>query len=412
MVKLQLLRSLNMRTLTRTLVILVGVALITGPAMVGARGSEAAAAVSIYTDRPTWEGAVPTYAEEFFTDAILNAGLSVVSDNGYVDTVKGVWWDRLEVANPRTTTTWSFTQAVNGYGANWDANIPGGPGSRIQLLLDGIPVGQEIPNTIQWGFWGVTSTTPFNQVRLEAGTDPSGWCETYEMDNMVYGSTGAACPVKWSQKPDMGYSGVDIRAEHPCPPGGQIVADDWMCTDPRPVVGIRWWGSYLDPNLAPQSGATRMLPFELSFHTGDSQPPPQSAPGMNPQMYFGYATETFFGIDGAGNRVYEYYIGDPNCEEIIFRQKEGEIYWLDVELDIGRLADVDPNWHYGSWGWHTTDEPWRDTAAIVLAGGNHNGPWVKIDHDMAFQIIVPEPASACLLAMGALAALRRRRTRK
>ena len=40
-------------------------------------------------------------------------------------------------------------------------------------------------NGTQGGFFGVTSTTPFDAVLVAAGTNPLGWAETYEMDNMV-----------------------------------------------------------------------------------------------------------------------------------------------------------------------------------------------------------------------------------
>ena len=58
----------------------------------------ASASITVYDqDRPGWESAVGgVYEEEFFTDATLNPGISVVSTYpGYIDTTKGVWWDRL-----------------------------------------------------------------------------------------------------------------------------------------------------------------------------------------------------------------------------------------------------------------------------------------------------------------------------
>jgi hypothetical protein len=148
-------------------------------------------AITVYTDRPTWETAVGTYQEEFFTDAILDPGVSVVTVNGTVQAGTGVlgpdnvWWDQVYPGG--ATTTWSFATALVGFGAYWDlagASV-GGPGTGIALLLDGAPVGTEILRSTLGGFFGVTSSTAFNSVLVRAGTDPSGYRETYEMDNMV-----------------------------------------------------------------------------------------------------------------------------------------------------------------------------------------------------------------------------------
>jgi len=147
------------------------------------------AAITVYTDRSAWESAVGAYDEEFFDDAIFDPDVSVVTDNGLVQLGSGVlgpdgvWWDR--VIPGEATTTWSFATPLVGFGAYWDLAGPGGPGTGIALTLDGELVGTEIVNSTQGGFFGVTSTTPFNAVLVAAGTDPIGWAETYEMDNMV-----------------------------------------------------------------------------------------------------------------------------------------------------------------------------------------------------------------------------------
>ena len=150
-------------------------------------------------DRPGWESAlVCDYEEEFFTDATLNPGVSVVSGNGYVETSTGVWWDRLVCPDDGlTTTTWHFTTPLEGFGGNWNTGDPGGPGSGIAVDIDGswVSVG-EIPATYTGQFWGFTSTTPFSSVRLSPGSACNGmWCETYELDNMVYSFDDTTPPV-------------------------------------------------------------------------------------------------------------------------------------------------------------------------------------------------------------------------
>ena len=146
------------------------------------------ATTTVYDDDQSgWEAAVGTWQTEDFTDATLNPGLSVVSDfPGHVDTTKGVWWDRL-VVSPPTTTTWQFDTPIHGFGATWNPGVPGGPGASIAVKINGswVYVGQ-IPGTYVNIFWGFVSDVPFTEVLLEHGTT-SGWCETYEMDDLVYG---------------------------------------------------------------------------------------------------------------------------------------------------------------------------------------------------------------------------------
>ena len=151
-------------------------------------GSASADITLFDQDRSGWESAVGVYEEEFFEDATLNPGLSVDSDYpGSVDTIKQVWWDRL-FCSPATTTTWQFDTPLIGFGGYWNPGVPGGPGARIAVAINGswVDVG-EIPEAYTGEFWGFVSTEPFSQVLLEPGSACNGaWCETYELDNMVY----------------------------------------------------------------------------------------------------------------------------------------------------------------------------------------------------------------------------------
>jgi hypothetical protein len=154
--------------------------------------SIANAVPTVYTDRSAWEAAVGTYTEEDFDDGVLNADISVVSTVGNIRAgvstlgTDNVWWDILdEDSTPKRTTTWTFTTPITGFGAYWDlaSSSVGGPGSNIQMYLDGVLVGSEIVNTTQGSFWGVTNGA-FDTVLLVEGSGV--FIETYEMDNMVY----------------------------------------------------------------------------------------------------------------------------------------------------------------------------------------------------------------------------------
>ncbi len=143
----------------------------------------AGATINTYTDLNSWRDNLGSYETETFNDGDLDYGITVASGSGYIATDK--WWDR--VIPGSSTTTWMFPQTLNAWAADfWDLAGPGGPGTGIQVYLDGVAVPNEIPNTTAGTFWGVTSTVPFSVVTVTAGSNPFGWCETYEMDNMSF----------------------------------------------------------------------------------------------------------------------------------------------------------------------------------------------------------------------------------
>jgi hypothetical protein len=148
----------------------------------------ASAGTTVYDDDwPGWNAAVGgVYITEDFNDATLNPELSVVSTfPGYIS--GGVWWDRLVYNTaPKTTTTWIFAVPVYAFGGTWNLGGPGGPGSNIEVLINGAWVSVGVINRSYINrFWGFVSDVPFTQVRLQA-YNGEGWCETYELDNMVY----------------------------------------------------------------------------------------------------------------------------------------------------------------------------------------------------------------------------------
>ncbi|HEX2949917.1 MAG TPA: hypothetical protein VHV83_10195 [Armatimonadota bacterium] len=152
----------------------------------------AEASVTVYTDRSAWESALVSFSEESFEDSALSPEISVSSTlPGYVDDVKGVWWDSLygvRGTGGPTTTTWQFSKPIYAYGGNWNCAGIGGTGTGIAVSCGntGTAVG-EISRTYAGDFWGFICTDQFSQVRLESGSG-SGWAESYELDNMVYGS--------------------------------------------------------------------------------------------------------------------------------------------------------------------------------------------------------------------------------
>jgi len=137
------------------------------------------AAVIVYRDRSAWESAVGNaFHEEVFDDELLPPAVSVSSDNGFINTGKGAWLDRVDDSE---MTTWTFATPILGFGANWDLVGPSG----IRLSIDGQFVGQEISKGTKGEFFGITSDDFFQEVLVAGGTQGRGR-ETYEMDDMVY----------------------------------------------------------------------------------------------------------------------------------------------------------------------------------------------------------------------------------
>jgi len=149
----------------------------------------AGAAQTVYTDFSAWQAAVPGFGTEDFSDATLNYGISVASGGGTISS--GLWNDAVALGG--NTTTWFFDEPRTAWGAEfWDLLCvgPEGPGTGIQVWLDGAPTSSQIPNTTDNTFWGVTSTEPFVKVWITTGNQ-SGIQETYTMDNMVYSAIPA-----------------------------------------------------------------------------------------------------------------------------------------------------------------------------------------------------------------------------
>jgi hypothetical protein len=207
--------------------------------------------------------------------------------------------------------------------------------------------------------------------------------------DMSFELTTCEGPIKWLQFPDMAH-GVNILSL----PEKPVVADDWLCTNGKPITEIHFWGSYLnrDGNHWEQNNSgppASLLPpspgveaFKLSFHNdipaGVDQEMPWSHPGEqlveDVWVDFEKVNERYWdsvphtGPDGSIWWEHKFYyivhLEDP------FLQKEGKVYWLD----IGAKPLEGCDWF---WGWETSKDHWNDNA--VMSDGNW---WKELGHPL------------------------------
>jgi len=188
--------------------------------------------------------------------------------------------------------------------------------------------------------------------------------------DMSFELTTCEGPIKWLQFPDMA-NGVNIISsiEHP------TVADDFVCTNGRPITEVHFWGSFLDREgrhwaqdvPIPPAQSPRVDKFKLSFHR-------DIPAGVDPDMRWShpgellkevYADEferhywdSIPHVDTAGNIWWEhkFYYMVKLRDEDRFLQRKGEIYWLDIGA---QMADGGDSFQ---WGWETSKDHWNDAA--------------------------------------------------
>jgi len=167
--------------------------------------------------------------------------------------------------------------------------------------------------------------------------------------------------VKWRQVPDMTY-GVNIESIDARP----LVADDWQCTDPRPVTDVHFWGSYIgwqekfpEPVLPTPGVDGFLIRFYSDVPAGVDQP--YSHPG---ELLYEIRVAEFQEIYVASiprfDETFEHkFLYNLDLPEP-FEQKEGIIYWISVAA----IMPVVPEY---PWGWETSSNHWNDN--VVTGDG-------------------------------------------
>lgn len=210
---------------------------------------------------------------------------------------------------------------------------------------------------------------------------PNAWIPL----DMSFEMTTCKGPVKWLQLPDM----ADGRNILSCPES-VLVADDFLCTNGRPVTEVHFWGSYLtrdghhweEENAIPPAGAVppKMQQYELRFYQDVPQgldpdmpwshPAPRGMvhqvildPGQVKTTYWDSIPHTRITPQGLEETWWEhkfYHVVDLTRDDLgkPFAQEKDTIYWLSVSA-IPDCTGTDPCYY---WGWETSMDHWNDAA--------------------------------------------------
>jgi hypothetical protein len=198
-----------------------------------------------------------------------------------------------------------------------------------------------------------------------------------------------------------------------------VMADDWICPDGSPIYGIRWWGSYWTPSApkaftiysdnlkgAPAGGIDMFVVYVFPNVPGGGSIPfdhPDTTNTLGEWRFnAALANENpAFTVTKPTNPtvtedVYSYYV---DLTQVMgtgpFLQQQGQKYWLLIYADHD---DVNKQW-----GWHESDVHRGDYALQAVEGKEELGWYMPCGgHDMAFELILPEPGSICALAAGVI----------
>ena len=218
--------------------------------------------------------------------------------------------------------------------------------------------------------------------------------------------------VKWIQPPDLSDLGLDVDGTKDVsgvfPP--QILADDFPCEQTGPITEIVVWCSWWR-DLLPEDDP-RNVKFTLSLHRDipvSQSPTGYSMPGemlwMKDFQPGEFTVEIFADQLREGwyspcmqPPLYEP-VGDTICwiyrfpidSSEAYVQKEGNIYWLDIQAQP--LA-LDP---MVRWGWKSSTDHWNDAAVWVVGEEPYQGDWNELRYpeghelyresiDLAFEI--------------------------
>ena len=208
-------------------------------------------------------------------------------------------------------------------------------------------------------------------------------------------------PWKWTQPPNT-IDGMPIVSCADIAPGAEtaVVADDWICSDGKPIRGVKWWGGY--PNYEPQNSsilpppAQRPSKFILSWYSRSASEPyiPMTLLAQEEVTVFTeIAAEVPMAHYGPNSYQYEH-IYEYECSLATpWNQTQNSMYFLQI------LAIFDSANHTYEWGWFASEYHSLEPAAKYWGESDGWVPLMWEDYHrlgygpmgVAFDLITLEP---------------------
>jgi hypothetical protein len=165
------------------------------------------------------------------------------------------------------------------------------------------------------------------------------------------------------------------------PSGRQIVADDWVCMDGRPITDIHWWGSF--KGWSGQRPPTAEMPKAFRIGIWTDVPKALTNPFSHPgrliwENVCNCYTWSYAGCDidprGTGVNDTCFKFDQLLSQDEWFYQEtsepNGTVYWLSI------VAVYDGNTPAHPWGWTTRPHFYNDDAVRIM--DINDGSWPPI----------------------------------
>ena len=319
------------------------------------------------------------------TSSINAVSFAMVDING----LRRSWWWNVPVQIPyNVPTTVTINTAVSGLNAaiplaTGYLNTPGFDITQVQSF--------DVDENASWVF-GTLPVPPFNTSIF--ATNWNYWHNLIvRKNNNIAVNKGIF--VKYSQPPVEldspdeiprinGWDEVSILNDLagmnlPFPPHlyspPRIMADDWECTDQRPVTDVHWWGSFLgwtQPTLPPDAPKRFHIGIWTDVPAGTDEP--WSHPGK--LVWENYCDSWVWNFSGIDIDPRPEPMMNETCfqfnqflsEDEWFWQEPMEdgtpnIYWLSI-VPIYDAAQLETLTH--PWGWKTRPHAFQDDAVRIM----------------------------------------------
>jgi len=249
-----------------------------------------------------------------------------------------------------------------------------------------------------------------NYIKWEqAYTGIRDWPHYEDEESLAIETTTA---IKWTQKPDLSETGMDVDATDDIPPTWplQVLADDFKCTTSGPITHICLWGSWYNDILparfpenvvfklsiyedipAGQSLTRYSMPGKLLW-SRDFKSGQFSATKYAEKLKEGWFVPCKPIYEPSADTVcWQFDFGIDRSEAFI--QQQGTIYWLSVQAQVVHA----PMSEATRFGWKTEAAHWNDDAVWRTEIMPISRPWGELRYpqrhpledksvDLAFEI--------------------------